>query len=438
MEDTTGEKPTETKFGKFMAASQSVLSLPSVVAVMGVLVLYGGAMLQSFADNPNCEINGGWDTSLINVKSNRYKNGTLGLFAASLFILIGFFQKMDISPLAIFREHQKLSPDKKKETIVEWTNEFIWFVLVFAACLPVFLTGWASVVTSCAPFTKDVKWDTSMPDGVILTQQGQGVFGSDCIEKNHPSECQNSSYSPVAILFGILMSILAYFSFDKFLRGVGGKWSFFGDSTDNSRYSSSGQVSFHSIGSGYALLDSSFRFLAFVFITVLLKHDPENKDDSYAYDYDATFQPGDFRATCGAELEGLGEKAIGEITPLDNETMRNLAYAALAFTTLEMVIRLLEFFDVAFSGGDKFVKKMDECKANWISGIDLFRLICCFSRTCAAVFMIGFIFQNSLWMCPAYKPSGIYHTAMFFLFMVPSTAILQLLRTNHKSASKGE
>lgn len=397
-------------FGHVLAFTQFVFSVPIMMTVMGTIVLYGSAMLQSFVDNQYCKLNGGGNSALHEPHKNEYKNGLVGLFAAMLFIFAAYFQKAEnLNPLFAKNMHIK-------------SKEVIWFVTIFVATLPIFMIGWAAVVTTCAPVPKD--WNSTVLRSSINTASGTGIVGLDCLNTD-PSTCENSSMEPVSVLFVLFMAFMAMFSFDKVWKDNQYSGGYIG-SNGNS------PGAYHNLGGFYAVLDVIFRFLAFVFITAILSED-EDDNYKYRYDYNIHFSTGDYRESCSTELIGLSENARAKVTPLHNDNMHKLAISALAFAVLEMSIKVWMFYESNWNSN--WLTEKFQSKSYYA---DIFYLTCAFSRVCVAVFMHGFIIQNALWVCPAYQPKGLYHAAMFLLFMVPTTSMLQLLRINHESVNNSQ
>lgn len=259
----------------------------------------------------------------------------------------------------------------------------------------------------------------------VAADQKRGYLGLKNLDLPNPSACSNDTMEDVAVTFLALMVIIAVWS-SELVR------------TEETLYRASLQTrqSIVSrvkplVGSFLGFVDSTFRFVAFLLISVFIDRADPTKDTSEAFPYNTTaFVPNDVRSFCFMELD----QETSALSPYNSSSMTALAVAAMALTGIEMMVRGVELLERLFiEKEDQQMCTLFLTKKLHGYPLDFVRLHGAFSRAVAGLFMFGFIVANSIWTCPPYKSGQLYRTTMFFLFAVPCIGFVQILRVSHMS-----
>jgi len=385
-----------------MAALTYAFSLPTIMALMGLVVIFGSAALQNFVDYYKCEIG--------DVENNKhYLFWTQIMYAVSLFMAFGLTQTGHWIPLSYKRKPK--GGDTNGEYTDPW-EEALFIFLLSMSSVSIFMIGWASTVVNCSGYSEG-DWNTTITKAATIVDKNKAYLGFECMNDPesdiNPGKCIMPSMDHLAVTFLILMLVLSLWSFDQLLKY---------DEEDISTRS----------GSMTALMDNLVRVVAFGLIMHVLSDSNPDEMDTHAWPYgmNMTWESSDLRSYCKEELEG------NEFI-YDSGPMTKLASATFYLSLIEFVFRALESF-VKFKIIDEgnSVGKLLESQTMKI----LIRLYGVFSKIVTGIFMFGFITANSIWVCPAYKTMQFYKWTMTFLFLIPATSFIHIVRTRHESNGK--
>jgi hypothetical protein len=155
-----------------------------------------------------------------------------------------------------------------------------------------------------------------------------------------------------------------------------------------------------------AFLDNMVRIVAFALTLIFL-----NKSGNYI---DHTTEPGDIREYCVAEFEGMKDQWYGAFIPYDNNTMKNIALAAVILTALEFVARVFEQVYNMKQFSDRTV----------IMTAGFARVVSMTSRLFIGLTIMGFVITNELTWCPPFDTTSEYRIMISFLLVTFFSSIL--------------
>lgn len=376
-----------------------------ILATLIALAMFGTSMLQSYDDNAYCKI-GGLDTS--SPDSDTYK------LTAQLIFVISLVVSYMIMPASV---------NKPKRL-------FISLVLSHGLVVTAFMVGYAGMTTVCLPgvdkFSEltgssqsflqteinKIDFDAAVHLCHYKTEKGQShAFNQDVLtdaqkqqvenklnavgykfnestDNSYIGLCKNDSVNPVAICFLVLSILIAIMGHDIY------------ENKEDSR--------FHMALSHWpAFLDNIIRIIAFAMTVNFLNNNSNFIDHT-------TTSTNDIRAFCHAEFDGMKKEWFGDFIPYDNNTMKNIALAAVILTAVEFIGRVFEQYYNMKDFSDRMV----------VMTAAFVRMLSMASRLFIGLTIMGFLITNELTWCPPFDTTTEFRVTVGFLLVTFFSSIL--------------